>query len=236
MEFRMRLLRASQDRGHFDFGWLDTRHSFSFGEYHDPEHMGFRKLRVLNEDRVQPGQGFGTHGHRDMEILTWVMSGALEHRDSLGTHGVIRPGEAQIMSAGSGIRHSEYNASQQELVHFLQIWMLPSEKDLAPRYGQVAFDDARFRNQWGLIASPDEAEGSVKVFQDVRIQVARLDVGAALPVRVVPNRFGYLHVAVGAVQAGDQRLNAGDALTLDDAEPFEIRALEPTEILFFDLG
>jgi redox-sensitive bicupin YhaK (pirin superfamily) len=232
----MRMLRASNDRGHFDFGWLDTRHSFSFGEYHDPEHMGFRSLRVLNEDRVQPGQGFGTHGHRDMEILTWVMSGALEHRDSLGTHGVIRPGEAQIMSAGTGIQHSEYNGSQQELVHFLQIWLLPSQKGLSPRYGQVAFDDARFRNRWGLIASPDAADGSVKVFQDVRVHVARLDAGAALPVSVLAGRFGYLHVAVGAVRAGDQSLSAGDALKFDEAESFEIRASEPAEVLCFDLG
>lgn len=231
----MRQIRPSAERGHFDFGWLDTRHSFSFGEYFDPDHHQFRALRVLNEDRVKPGQGFGTHGHRDMEILTWVLSGVLEHRDSLGTHGLIRPGEAQIMSAGTGIRHSEYNGSQQDLVHFLQIWILPRAKDLAPRYGQVAFDDAHLRNRWGLIASPDGAEGSVQVFQDVKVCVARLDAGAALPVSLPEGRFGYLHVARGAVDAGGP-LGAGDALKFDAVERFEVRASEPSEVLFFELG
>ena len=167
----MLTLRLSEDRGKFDFGWLDTRHTFSFGEYFDPAHHQFRALRVINEDRVTPGAGFGTHGHKDMEILTWVLEGALEHQDSLGTKGVIRPGEAQVMSAGTGIRHSEYNASKSEPVHFLQIWMLPEAKDLAPRYDQVAFPDDRFRNTWALIASRDGADGSVVVFQDLKVLV-----------------------------------------------------------------
>jgi hypothetical protein len=231
----MRQIRPSTERGHFDFGWLDTRHSFSFGEYFDPDHHPFRALRVLNEDRVEPGQGFGTHGHKDMEILTWVLSGVLEHRDSLGTQGLIRPGEAQIMSAGTGIRHSEYNGSQEDLVHFLQIWILPRAKDLAPRYGQVAFDDAALRNRWGLIASPDGAEGSVQVLQGVRVHVARLDAGASLQVSLPDGRFGYLHAARGAVDAGGP-LGAGDALKFDAAERFEVRASEPSEVLFFELG
>ena len=170
-------LRPAESRGRFDFGWLDTRHTFSFGDYFDPEQTQFRSLRVLNEDRVQPGEGFGTHGHRDMEILTWVLSGALEHRDSLGTHGVIRPGEAQVMSAGTGIRHSEFNSSTLEPVHFLQIWILPERQGLTPRYDQLAFGEADLRNHLRLIASPDGAEGSVKLFQDVKVSVARLEAG-----------------------------------------------------------
>jgi redox-sensitive bicupin YhaK (pirin superfamily) len=232
----MRQIRSASDRGQADFGWLDTRHSFSFGEYFDPDHQQYRALRVLNEDRVKPAQGFGTHGHKDMEILTWVLEGALEHRDSLGTEGLIRPGEAQIMSAGTGIRHSEYNGSKTEPVHFLQIWILPKAKDLAPRYGQIAFADARLRNRWGLIASPDAAEGSVQVMQDAKVFVARLDAGAALPVDLPASRFGYLHVARGAVDAGGQILRHGDALKFDAEERFEMRASEPSEVLFFDLG
>src|SRR5512141_3441832 len=173
----MLTLRRSGDRGHFDFGWLDTRHTFSFGEYFDPAYNQFHALRVINEDRVAPGAGFGTHGHKDMEILTWVLEGALEHQDSLGTKGVIRPGEAQVMSAGTGIRHSEFNASKTAPVHFLQIWMLPGQQGLTPRYDQVAFPEGELHNQLRLIASPDGAEGSVKLFQDVKVFAARLDAG-----------------------------------------------------------
>lgn len=231
----MLTLRRSEDRGHFDFGWLDTRHTFSFGDYSDPAHDQFRSLRVINEDVVAPGTGFGTHGHKDMEILTWVLEGALEHQDSLGTKGIIRPGEAQVMSAGTGIHHSEYNASKSEPVHLLQIWMLPEAKDLKPRYDQVAFPDDRFRNAWGLIASRDGVDGSVVVFQDLKIHVARLDAGAQLTRGLDPLRFGWLHVAKGAVLADGQALKAGDALALERESKLDLKATEGTEALFFDL-
>ena len=229
-------LRPAGARGHFDFGWLDTRHTFSFGEYFDPEHTQFRALRVLNEDRVKPGKGFGTHGHRDMEILTWVLSGALEHRDSLGTHGVIRPGEAQVMSAGTGIRHSEFNASEAEPVHFLQIWILPERQGLPPRYDQVAFPEADLRNRLRLIASPDGAEGSVKVVQDVKVSAARLDAGAEVRAEIPGGRAGFLQVARGAVTLNGHSLNEGDAARIEGEPAVSITATSPVEVLFFDLA
>ena len=231
----MLTLRRSEVRGHFDFGWLDTRHTFSFGEYSDPAHHQFRALRVINEDVVAPGQGFGTHGHKDMEILTWVLEGALEHQDSLGTKGIIRPGEAQVMSAGTGIRHSEYNASKSEPVHFLQIWMLPEARDLKPRYDQVAFPDDRFRNTWGLIASRDGADDSVMVFQDLKIHVARLDPGARLYRDLDPSRFGWLHMAKGGIVANGQALKAGDSLALEAESRLGLEATESSEVIYFDL-
>lgn len=231
----MLTLRRSEERGHFDFGWLDTRHTFSFGEYHDPAHHQFRGLRVINEDVVAPGQGFGTHGHKDMEILTWVLEGGLEHQDSLGTKGIIRPGEAQVMSAGTGIRHSEYNPSKSEPVHFLQIWMLPEAKDLKPRYDQVAFQDNRFRNTWGLIASRDGADGSVVVFQDLKVHVARLDTGVRLARDLEPSRFGWLHVAKGSILANGQALKAGDSLALESESRLVLEATEGSEAIYFDL-
>lgn len=229
-------LRPAESRGHFDFGWLDTQHTFSFGDYFDPEYTQFRALRVLNEDRVQPGKGFGTHGHRDMEILTWVLSGALEHRDSLGTHGVIRPGEAQVMSAGTGIRHSEFNASATEPVHFLQIWILPERQGLAPRYDQVAYQEADLRNRLRLVASPDGADGSVRLFQDVKVFAARLDEGRGVEVAVPPGRAGFLQVAAGSVTLQGRPLNAGDAARIEGEPSLRVVAGAPAEILFFDLA
>ncbi|HJV91101.1 MAG TPA: pirin family protein [Holophagaceae bacterium] len=232
----MRVLRSSDSRGHFDFGWLDTRHSFSFGDYFDPDHHHYRALRVLNEDVVRPGQGFGTHGHKDMEILTWVLSGALEHKDSLGSHGVIRPGEAQVMSAGTGIRHSEFNHSATEPVHFLQIWLLPEAKDLAPRYGQVDFAPAELANRWRLIASRDGAEGSVVIFQDIRIHAARLSAGTSLPALLPAGRFGYLQVATGKVRLEDGTVLAqGDALKIWEEGGLTVTAEVASEVLWFDL-
>ncbi len=228
--------RPAATRGHFDFGWLDTCHTFSFGDYHDPAHLQFRALRVLNEDRVQPGQGFGTHGHRDMEILTWVLAGALEHQDSLGTQGVIRPGEAQVMSAGTGIRHSEFNASDEEPVHFLQIWLLPERAGLTPRYEQVAFAEADFQNRLRLIASPDGAEGSVKVFQDVRVQVARLEAGREVEAQLSPTRFGFLQVARGQVLLNGQTLQAGDSARIEGEPRLTLSAEIASEVLLFDLA
>ena len=229
-------LRPSDSRGHFDFGWLDTHHTFSFGDYFEPEHEQFRALRVLNEDRVQPGKGFGTHGHRDMEILTWVLSGALEHRDSLGTHGVIRPGEAQVMSAGTGIRHSEFNASATEPVHFLQIWILPNRQGLPPRYDQVTFQEADLRNHLRLIASSDGADGSVRLFQDVKVFAARLDAGCGVEVAIPAGRAGFLQVAAGSVTLQERPLNAGDGARIEGEPSFQVEAGTPAEILFFDLA
>ena len=229
-------VRKAEDRGRFDFGWLDTRHTFSFGDYLDSDHMGFHSLRVINEDRVKPDKGFGTHGHRDMEILTWVLAGALEHRDSLGTHGVIRPGEAQVMSAGTGIRHSEFNASGFDVVHFLQIWILPERNGLTPRYDQQAFTDADLRNRLRLIASPDGSEGSVKLFQDVRVFAARLDAGREIPARLGPGRAGYLQVAGGSVALDGQILHAGDGARIEGELDLSLAAAAPSEVLFFDLA
>jgi hypothetical protein len=229
-------LRPAAERGHFDFGWLDTQHTFSFGEYFDPAQESFRSLRVLNEDRVQAGKGFGTHGHRDMEILTWVLSGALEHRDSLGTHGVIRPGEAQVMSAGTGIRHSEFNASVTEPVHFLQIWLLPERQGLIPRYDQVAFPEADLRNQLRLIASPEGAQGSVKLFQDVRIFAARLDPGREVRAALRPGRAGFLQVASGSVALDGLAMHAGDGARIEGVSSLSILGGAAAEVLFFDLA
>jgi redox-sensitive bicupin YhaK (pirin superfamily) len=229
-------LRPAGARGHFDFGWLDTHHTFSFGEYYDPDHEQFHALRVLNEDQVQPGKGFGTHGHRDMEILTWVLSGALEHQDSLGTHGIIRPGEAQVMSAGTGIRHSEFNASATEPVHFLQIWILPERQGLAPRYDQVAFPEADLRNRLRLIASADGADGSVKLFQDVKVFAARLEAGRDVQGTLPPGRSGFLQVAAGSVSLNGTALNAGDGARIERESAISVVAGSPSEILFFELG
>ena len=229
-------LRPSDSRGHFDFGWLDTHHTFSFGDYFDPEHEQFRALRVLNEDRVQAGKGFGTHGHRDMEILTWVLSGALEHRDNLGTHGVIRPGEAQVMSAGTGIRHSEFNASATEPVHFLQIWILPQQTGLPPRYDQVAFQEADLRNSLHLIASPDGAGGAVKVLQDLRVFAGWLDSDREVQATILAGRAGFLQVATGEVSLNGVALQAGDGARIEGESSITVVAGAPSEILYFDLA
>lgn len=229
-------LRPAGSRGHFDFGWLDTHHTFSFGDYFEQDHERFRSLRVLNEDRVQAGKGFGTHGHRDMEILTWVLSGALEHRDSLGTHGVIRPGEAQVMSAGTGIRHSEFNGSAAEPVHFLQIWILPERTGLSPRYDQVTFQEADLRNNLHLIASSQGVSGAVKLFQDVNVYASRMDAGIQVTAAIAPGRAGFLQVAKGAVSMNGLALAAGDGARLEGEPAVSIVANSPAEILFFDLA
>lgn len=231
----MLTLRPSAERGHFDFDWLDTHHSFAFGEYSDPAHVRFSDLRVLNEDRVKPGKGFGTHGHRDMEILTWVLEGALEHQDSLGSKGVIRPLQAQVMSAGTGIRHAEMNGSDKEPVHFLQIWILPEAEGLAPRYGQVDFPEGDLRDRWRLIASRDGAEGSALIHQDVRIHAARLSKGAALGRDLDPARRYWLQVAKGSLMANGLALAGGDGLALSSEARLELGAAEPSEVLLFDL-
>jgi redox-sensitive bicupin YhaK (pirin superfamily) len=231
----MLTLRPSLERGHADFGWLDTHHSFAFGEFFDPAHVRFSDLRVLNEDRVKPGKGFGTHGHKDMEILTWVLEGALEHQDSLGSKGVIRPLQAQVMSAGTGIRHSEFNASAAEAVHFLQIWLLPEAEGLAPRYGQVDFSPEDFAGRWRLIASRDGAEGSAIIHQDTRISVARLAKGGSLSRDLDAARNHWLQVAKGAVKANGLSLSAGDGLALSSEARLELEAGAESELLLFEL-
>ena len=229
-------LRPAQERGHFDFGWLDTRHSFSFGDYQDPAHDGFRSLRVLNEDRVKPGQGFGTHGHRDMEILTWVLEGALAHRDSSGSEGTLLPGDAQRMTAGSGIRHSEFNASATDPVHFLQIWVLPERRGLAPGYEQKRFPTEERLGRFALVASRDGREGSLRWHQDVDLQIAVLEAKGEVTHSLRPGRAAWVQVASGKVDLDGLELGPGDGAAVTDAASLRIRAQERAEILLFDLA
>ncbi len=229
-------IRPSAARGHFDFGWLDTFHSFSFGDYRDPEHMGFRTLRVINEDRIQAGQGFGEHPHRDMEILTWVLEGTLAHKDSLGSGGVIRPGELQRMSAGSGLTHSEFNASLTEPVHLLQIWILPEAKGLEPRYGQTTFPAEGRRNRLQLLASRSGRGGSLDIHQDADLWVADLDLGAALEHALAPGRSAWIQVARGRVTVNGTALETGDGAEVTGEGVLNFVAGEASQILLFDLG
>jgi redox-sensitive bicupin YhaK (pirin superfamily) len=230
-------LRRARERGFADHGWLRSFHTFSFAEYHDPAHMGFRSLRVLNEDRVAPGGGFGTHPHRDMEIISYVLEGALEHRDSLGNGSIIRPGEVQRMTAGTGIRHSEFNASRTEGVHFLQLWILPARRGLAPSYEQRTFLPEERRDRLRLVASADGREGSVTVHQDVSIRAALLGRERAVTHEVRPGRGVWLHVARGAVRVGGERLVAGDAAAVDERDTLRVEGDEDeSEVLILDLA
>ena len=232
-------LRPSEERGHFDFGWMDTRHSFSFGDYYDPAHMGFHSLRVINEDVIQPGQGFGVHPHRDMEIFTWVLSGALQHQDSLGHSGIIRPGEAQRMSAGQGIRHSEFNASAEAPVHLLQIWLSPNQMGVEPDYEQVAFPDKALKNQLTIVASPEGREGSASWHQDAILSISRLDAGAVVETALDPKRYAWIQVAHGEIRLDSEStrlsLKAGDGAAIQHEPSLRIQALSASEILLFDL-
>ena len=228
-------IRPAGDRGLAKLGWLHSRHSFSFGSYYDPEQVGFSDLLVINDDQVQPGRGFDTHGHRDMEIFSYVLEGALEHKDSMGTGSVIRPGDVQMMSAGTGIRHSEFNASRQELVHFLQIWIIPNRQGVTPRYQQQRFADAEKRGRLRLIISPDGAEGSLSVYQDARIYAGLFD-GAERQVLTLPeNRHAYVHVVRGALEVNGQRLSAGDGARLRQVRELTFAQGENAEVLVFDL-
>jgi quercetin 2,3-dioxygenase len=229
-------VRYGDERGRSRFNWLDSRHTFSFGEYRDPQHMGFGHLRVINEDRVAPGGGFGTHSHRDMEIITYVLDGALAHKDSTGTSSVIRVGDVQRMSAGTGISHSEYNASQTEPVHFLQIWIIPGNNALAPGYEQRAFPLDEHQGKWVLIGSKDGRDGSVTVHQDVDAWAARLAPGARASFRLKPGRRAFTHVARGAVTFNGSSLHAGDGAAISEAEILEVSAAEAAELLIFDLA
>mgnify|MGYP001111598233 CR=1 FL=1 len=232
----MIILRPSRERGSFDFGWLRTFHSFSFGDYRDPTHDHFRALRVINEDWVQPNQGFGTHPHRDMEILTWVLEGALEHKDSLGNGGVIRPGEAQRMTAGSGIRHSEFNASATEEVHLLQIWLFPEAYDLQPGYEQKAFPLEERRNRFRLIASRDGREGSVLWHQDATLRIGNLGPGVAAEVPVLEGRHAWIQVAKGSLAVNGMPLKQGDGAAISAEPLLRLEAQEEAEVLIFDLA
>ena len=229
-------IRRSDERGHAQHGWLDSFHSFSFADYHDPEHMGFGPLRVINEDRVQPGKGFGTHGHRDMEIISYVLSGGLAHRDSMGNGSVIRPGDVQRMSAGTGVQHSEYNASESEPVHFLQIWIEPSVRGVRPSYEERRFDEDSKRGRLRLIASPDGRDGSVTIHQDASLYAAILDGDDAIEFEQEPGRRTYVHVIRGEVEVAGQPLAAGDAIKLAREERVRIGRARDAEILLFDLA
>ena len=232
----MLTVRLADDRGHFDHGWLDTRHTFSFAEYRDPNHMGFRTLRVLNEDRVQPGAGFPTHAHRDMEILSYVLSGRLAHRDSLGNGSVIVPGEVQRMTAGSGVTHSEANPSDEEPVHFLQIWIIPERTGLAPGYEQRAFPEAERRGRLRLVASRDGAEGSLTVHQDVRVFAGSFERGESATHRLARGRHAWLQVARGQVRVNGQQLSAGDGAGISGEPEIRVEGALRGEVLFFDLA
>lgn len=229
-------IRKSHDRGHADHGWLDTYHTFSFADYYDPAQMGFRSLRVINEDRVAPGMGFGMHGHRDMEIVTYVLSGALEHKDSMGNGEVLRPGEFQRMSAGTGIRHSEFNPSASEPVHLYQIWLLPKANGIAPSYEQKMFAPEEQPGKLRLVASPDGAEGSLTIHQDAQIYLATLRSGESIRHEFFAGRHAWLQVLRGNVTVGETVLESSDALAVSDEPALEIIAKEPAEIMLFDLA
>jgi len=229
-------VRRSDERGGADHGWLNTRHTFSFDTYHDPRYLHFRSLRVINEDRVQPGQGFPTHPHRDMEIITYVLEGALQHKDSLGNGSIIRPGDGQRMSAGSGILHSEFNASQTEPVHLLQIWILPEHKGIQPGYEQRSFPEEEKRGRLRLIAARDGRQGAVTIHQDAELYVALLDKDQKVEHSLAPGRHAWLQVARGGVDLDGVALNQGDGAAVSQEELLHIRGRQPSEILLFDLA
>lgn len=229
-------IRRADERGATRIGWLDSRHSFSFGGYRDPAHMGFRSLRVINDDWIAPGAGFGEHPHRDMEILTWVLEGAVRHADSTGGGGVIRRGDLQAMSAGSGIRHSEFNASETDPVHLLQIWIMPREDGLTPRYDQRRFDAVGRRDAWQLLASPDGRGGSMPIGQDASMLVADVGAGSRVTRAIAPGRFGYLHVATGSVEVDGTALEAGDAVKIEGPAEIVVEGSSDSQVLLFDLG
>jgi redox-sensitive bicupin YhaK (pirin superfamily) len=229
-------LRPSGERGRAELGWLDSRHTFSFSDYYDPKHMGFRALRVINEDRVAPGKGFGTHPHRDMEIVSYVLEGALEHKDSMGTGSVIRPGDVQRMSAGTGVLHSEFNASKSDPVHFLQIWILPERAQLPPGYEQKTFPEEERKNRLCLIAARDGRDGAITVHQDAAIYAGVLAAGASVTQRLAAGRHAWVQVARGAVELAGKRLAAGDGAAVSDEAEITLVAREPAEVIVFDLA
>ncbi|WP_019508565.1 pirin family protein [Pleurocapsa sp. PCC 7319] len=230
-------VRPAQDRGNANFGWLDSRHTFSFGSYYDPNHMGFSSLRVINEDKVKPGQGFGTHSHRDMEIISYVLEGELAHKDSIGNGSVIRPGDVQRMSAGTGIAHSEFNAFNIDLVHFLQIWILPKQGGIEPSYEQKHFDVAERQGQLRLVASPDGRNNSVTIHQDTDLYVATLNNGDRVNYSANSNRSLWIQIAKGGIEVNGRVLNGGDGAAIAEETEISLSATtDNTEILLFDLA
>jgi redox-sensitive bicupin YhaK (pirin superfamily) len=229
----MERIRLAAERGHANHGWLDSYHTFSFADYYDPAHMGVSALRVINEDRVQPGRGFGTHGHRDMEIVTYVLDGALAHRDSMGNGSTMRPGDVQRMSAGTGVQHSEFNDDPKGVTHFLQIWIEPDRRGVAPSYEQKHFTDDEKRGRLRLIASSDGSEGSVSIHQDARMYAGLFDGDESARLDLAPDRVGYVHVARGSVDANGHRMSAGDAVTTDRG--ITLREGRAAEVIVFDL-
>jgi len=229
-------IRHAAQRGHFNHGWLDTFHTFSFSEYYDPAHTQFRALRVMNEDRVAPGQGFGMHGHRDMEILTFVLSGELQHQDSLGNGEVLRPDEVQQMTAGSGIRHSEFNPSTTDEVHLYQVWLLPERAGLQPSYAQKKFDAAGRENRWQIAASRDGREGSLVIHQDATISRAALAAGKSLDYALDPQRHAWLQILAGDVVVAGNQLHAGDGVAVSEEAAIVIQASSDSDLLLFDLA
>jgi quercetin 2,3-dioxygenase len=229
-------LRKAAERGHFDHGWLDTYHTFSFADYYDPARMGFRSLRVINDDRVQPGQGFGMHGHRDMEIVTYVLDGALEHRDSMGNGSIIQAGELQRMTAGTGVRHSEFNPSDKRWVHLYQIWLLPERKGLEPSYEELALAEDQKRGQFRLVASPDGADGSMTIHQDARLYLASLLPGQEVKHGIERGRAAWLQVLRGSVNVLGNDLSAGDSVAVTDENGISVQAAVPSGVLLFDLA
>jgi redox-sensitive bicupin YhaK (pirin superfamily) len=230
-------VRPSHARGQANFGWLDSKHTFSFGSYYDPNHMGFRQLRVINEDRVQPSKGFGTHSHKDMEIISYVLQGALKHKDSMGNGSVIHPGDVQRMSAGTGIAHSEFNASNTEPAHFLQIWIIPNQTGLKPSYEQKHFSLDEKQGRLKLVASPDGRENSVKIHQDVNLYVAVLHDGDSVNHDINPNRSVWLQIAKGSAEIQGHNLLAGDGAAITQENNLNLTATsDETEILLFDLA
>ncbi len=229
-------LRPSQDRGHTKLSWLDSRHTFSFGAYHDRKHQGFQQLRVINEDQVQPGKGFETHSHRDMEIISYVLEGTLAHKDSVGTSSLIRAGEVQRMSAGTGIRHSEYNPSKTSQVHFLQIWILPDRRDLEPSYEQRAFLREEKHGRWRLVAAQDGRDGALTVHQDMELYITLLDPGEKLNYRLQTDRHAWVQVTRGEVVLNGNRLVQGDGAAVSQEEILETSTMTQAEVLLFDLA
>ncbi len=229
-------IRKAEDRGHADHGWLLARHTFSFADYRDAEHMGFRSLRVMNEDRIAPGQGFGTHPHRNMEIVTYVLEGALEHKDSMGNGEVLRPGEFQRMSAGTGITHSEFNPSSTESTHLYQIWLEPACKDIDPGYEQKHFDEDERLNRLRLVASPTAENGSLLIQQDARVFLATMDKGSAVTHELSRDRHAWLQVLRGSVSFNSQTLNTSDGAAVSEEQHLDIRATDNAEVMLFDLA
>lgn len=229
-------VRRSHERGHARHGWLESFHTFSFADYHDPRHMGFRTLRVINDDRVQPDKGFGTHSHRDMEIITYVLTGALEHRDSMGNGSVIRPGDVQLMRAGTGVTHSEFNHSHDEIVHLLQIWILPEERALVPGYEQQHFSAAERGNVLRLVVSRDGRDGSLRVRQDAALYATILELGASVSHALAADRHAWVHLARGRADLNGNHLAEGDSAAVSEESRITLAADGPAEALVFDLG